>query len=414
MTAGGRGRALLLGLVLFLGAIGLAALRVGLLDRAGDVRLSADWALTDFYSAAYAAARAVLAGSTPYASDGTYPPYAPLHLLLHLPFALLSEPTAGVLYFLVTALLAIPLAMLSLRLGGAEPAPHRVLLLAAAVLASRPGHWTLLLGQVSILLTLATYLALAIPPTRPWAGGAALAVALLKATFGLPLALLLWAWGRGRTALAGLALAALVNLPLLVVYVAREGGPRELFEAAVGGYRSWQDIVDVNPATSNTRTDITSLVSRFVGAPVPDWAQILLAATVLGVAALALWQLRGRDSARSSAVGMAIICLAMSLVGFHRGYDLVLLTAPCVALALGVLAPPQAPPTAARLVLLGCFAVLALNWVATESVLEALQPGRALWLAITSANGLCLLALFAAYLWLASRRGRGDPDPRAA
>ena len=409
MSRAGRGGLLAFGILLFCVGVAGAALRIGLLERAGDVRLSADWALTDFYSAAFAPARAVLAGGTPYTNDSTYPPYAPLHLLLHLPFALPTAEAAGVAYFLFTAALTLPLAWLALRLAGLEPVPHRVLVVAGLVLLSRPGHWTLLLGQVSILLTVATYAAIRAPVTGALAGGGAVAVALLKPTFGVPLALLLWAWGRGRQALAGLLLAGVVNLPVLLLFAERQGGWASLFSAAVGGYRSWQDIPDVDPSTSNTRTDLTSLVSRFLGHPLADPLQVLLAAGVLAAAALVLHRLRGRDDPQGRAVGIGVLTLAISLVGFHRGYDLVLLAAPCLVAARSPGALTQVG-SRMRLVLLALFAAPALNWVATESVLEAWRPDRPMWLLITSANALCLVALLLAYLWMGLRlRDRRNP-----
>jgi hypothetical protein len=52
-----------------------------------------------------------------------------------------------------------------------------------------------------------------------------------------------------------------------------------------------------------------------------------------------------------------------------------------------------------RWLLAGMFAVPALNWLSTQAVLEALRPSPAIWLLITSANGVCVIILFAAYLW---------------
>jgi hypothetical protein len=224
----------LFALGIFAAGVGAASMRVGLLGEAGSVRLSADWVMTDFYSAAYHPARAVLDGETPYARDSTYPPYLPLHLLIHLPFALLPPQAAGIAYYLFTILLTLALAHLALRLARLEPAGHRVLLLAGAVLLSRPGHWTLLLGQVSILLTVATYLVFAAERGPPVRAGAALGVTLLKVTYGLPLAVLLWAWRRGPIAAWGLGLAALVNLPLLVLLGARQGGITDLHRCGGG------------------------------------------------------------------------------------------------------------------------------------------------------------------------------------
>jgi hypothetical protein len=281
-----------------------------------------------------------------------------------------------------------------------RPQGHRVLLVAAALLLSRPGHWTLLLGQVSILLTVATYLGLVAARAGSRWSMVALAVTLLKPTFGLPLALLLLAWNQGRTVILGLGLAVLVNLPFVALFAVREGGIAQLSSAVVGGYRSWQEISDVNPATSSTRTDVVSLISRFLGEPVSDQGQVLLSLGILVISAAALRLLARHQSREAGELAVAIICLAISLVGFHRGYDLVLLAAPFLA-ALGHGIPGAPPGT--RLMLVSLFVVPALNWLATESVLTAWQPSHPVWLLITSVNSLCLVVLLLAYLWLTLR-----------
>ena len=392
-----RGR-LLLASALFVLALGFAVARVGFLTEAGGVRLGASWAMTDFYSAAYHPVHAVLQGQTPYERDSTFPPYAPTQLLVHLPFALLPPGPAAITYFLFTAVLTLPLAFLALGLARVKPEPARVMALASAILLSRPGHWTLLLGQVAILLTVLTYVALLHARSKPTLAGWAIMGALLKPTYGIPLVLLLWTWGRRKTAALGVALAALVNLPLLALLAAREGGFGELMKAALGGYRGWQGIADVNPATSNTRTDATSLISRFVGAPLSSVEQVLLTTGILLLAVAVLRLLAKHPTRQADTLAVGIICLTTSLIGFHRGYDLVLLTAPFVAAAV-----PGALPLGnrgVRWVLLALYSILALNWIATESVLQRWQPSGGTWLLVTSVNGLCLIVLYLGYLGL--------------
>jgi hypothetical protein len=66
---------------------------------------------------------------------------------------------AAIAYFGLTCLMSLGLAQIAVRLAGLQPLIHRVFLLAGGILLSRPGHWTLLLGQSAILLTCATYFA---------------------------------------------------------------------------------------------------------------------------------------------------------------------------------------------------------------------------------------------------------------
>jgi hypothetical protein len=392
-------RRLLLASAIFALAVGFAAARVGFLTEAGGVRLGATWVMTDFYSAAYYPARAVLAGQTPYDRDASYPPYAPTYLLVHLPFALLSPGPAGIAYFLFTVLLTLGLAPVALRLTRVKPDALRVLTLAGAVLLSRPGHWSLLLGQPAILLTTMAYLAFLYGKTRPALGGWALSATLLKPTYGVPITLLLWAWGRRRTVALGLGLAALLNLPLIALLAALEGGLGQLLRAALSGHQKFQDYV--NPATNPTRTDATSLISRFVGVPLSTLAQVLLAAGVLLLSATVLRLLAKHATQNADALAIGIICLATSLVAYHQGYDLVLLSAPFLAAAMP--SSLSGMPRGLRATLVVLFSILALNWITTASVLEAWQPPRPLWLALTSINGFCLVALFLAYLTLGIR-----------
>jgi hypothetical protein len=392
-------RGLLLASAIFALAVGFAVARVGFLTEAAGVRLSATWVMTDFYSTAYHPIHALLGGQSLYEQDGIYPPYAPGYLLLHFPFVLLPPRPAGIAYFLFTALFTLALAYLVLRLARLEPKRALVLMLAAAILFSRPGHWTLLLGQAGILLTVTAYLALLFGQTRPALGGWALTAALFKPTYGVPLALLLWAWGRRQTAALGVVLAAIVNLPLVALLAAREGGLRELIGEALQGYREWQSLV--NPAISHSRVDATSLISRFLGAPLSTLEQVLLAAAVLLLSAAVLRLLAKHATQSADAVAIGIICLATNLVGYHQGYDLVLLSAPFLAAAV----PSSLPgiPRGLRAALIVLFSTLALNWAATESVLDAWQPSRPLWLMVASVNSLSLVALFLAYLTLGIR-----------
>jgi hypothetical protein len=378
--------------------------------------------MTDFYSGAYYPVRALLTGENPYDRDrfmalypvaDMYPPYLPLTLLVHLPFGLLPPVIGAAAFFVTTILLTTVLAHLVLRLAGLRPVGASVILLAALILLSRPGQWNLLLGQRAVELTLATYVALAYATTAPAIAGMGLTVALVKPTYGVPLALLLWAWGRRETAALGVGLAALVNLPLVVLLAVREGGFRQLISKALQGYQTWQGFPDANPATSNLRTDAASLISRFMGAPLSNVEQALLTIGILLLAVPVLRRLAKHPTRQADALAVGILCLTTSLVGYHLGYDLVLLTAPFVAAAVPGLLPLRL--WGLRLALLALYSILALNWIDTESVLEVWQPSRPLWLVVTSLNGFCLIALFLAYLFLGARgrvRTRPEPAPR--
>jgi len=146
-----------------------------------------------------------------------------------------------------------------------------------------------------------------------------------------------------------------------------------------------------------------SLISRFVGSPLSGIEQGILAVCILLLAGLVLRHLAKQPTEPARNIAVSLICLATSLVGFHRGYDLVLLTAPLML----ALVPSRLPVARhwIRPLILVLFAVLALNWMATESVLAAWQLSRPGWLAVTSLNGFCVLVLFLSYLSLGIREG---------
>jgi hypothetical protein len=388
-------------------AVGLAIARVGFLTQAGGVRLSADWIMADFFSGVYYPVRAVLSGENPhdrerflalYPVDDGYPPYLPINLLIHLPFGLLPPATAAGIYFLFNLTLTILLAYFALRLAGVTEVSRSTILLAALILFSRPGHWNLVLGQRAAELAVAVYVALYFARRAPRLSAVAVAIALIKPTYGLPVGLLMLAAGHRQAAILGLTVGAAVNIPLLGFLATRQGGVRPFVESLTAGYRTWQQVEDVNPATSSVRVDAASTVSRFGGHALPDGSQIAMTLIILVIAAAVLRAQPRTDEPGSRATVNGIICLAVVLTAHHVGYDLLLLTAPCVALVLRGL-PTTATRPWSRWLLAGMFAVPALNWLSTRAVLEALQPSPAIWLLITSANGVCVIILFAAYLW---------------
>ena len=108
--------------------------------------------------------------------------------------------------------------------------------LTALLLLSRPGHMNLLLGQVTAQVVIGAYVALRWARTRPLLAGMGLALATLKPTYGVPLALLML-FGRGDlgAVVVGVALSGALCLVALVAARARGGWRR-----AVRGVARWQ------------------------------------------------------------------------------------------------------------------------------------------------------------------------------
>ncbi len=394
----------------FVFAIAIALLRVGVFTELAGVRFSAPWAMVDFESGVYYPVRAFLSGENPYdrarflslypVTDG-FPPYPPLTLLIHLPFGLLARTTAEALYSLFTIGLMLVIAWIALRVTRRDAPVAAVLMLAAVLLLTRPGHWNLVLGQRAAELVLGSYLALFWAKRIPWLSGLGLTLATLKPTWGIPLGLLMLARGDIRPAAIGVLLTLAVNLPPLALIVNRAGGTSHFAERLVKGYHDWQDVPDVSPASSSVRIDAATSLSRFMGHPLNDLSQVLLTVLVITIAAVAVRMLRNDRAYGAHDITIGVICTGILLCGHHVGYDFILLTVPMLAILFH--GSPVCVPSWSRWLFIGLFAIPALNWASTESVLAALQPTRAAWLVVASLNGVSLIAIFGGYLWLAVR-----------
>jgi hypothetical protein len=398
---------------IFVAALAGAVLRVGALTQVGNLRLGAPEAMNDFYSSVYYPVRAFLGGENPhdrerlkalYPAVEEYPPYLPLNLALYLPFGLLPPAAAAIAYFIFSAALTLPLAFVALRLAGIVPAPWRVALVAGLLLLSRPGHWALISGQHAILLTLVSYLALLHARRAPLLSGVALAVCMYKLTYGLPLAALMLACGAVRAVGIGVLIAGAVNTPLVLLLARRAGGVVPFFEKLAQGYQYWQNLPGMDPGTSLdpvtfNKIDVATFVSRFAGHSVPTAVSLALAAAVLILATLGLRRLARQCGRAADDLSLALVCLGVLLSVYHMTYDIVLLTAPLAALLAHGL--PSSAPSAWKPMFIVLFAVPALNWALSQSVLHAWQPAHSTWLAVASLNSGCLLALFAGYLALA-------------
>ncbi len=377
------------------------------------------WAFCDFRTVVYYPAVAFLAGDNPYdaaAFTRTYPapfefpPYSPLTILLHLPFALLPVGAAAVAYFATILGLTLAIAAMALRLGGLAATVPRIFVVGTLALLSRPGQANLTLGQVAATATVACYTALGWSRSRPWLAATGLAVATFKPTFGGPLGLLMLARGDGGVVLRGLALAAAATAWPALTVVARAGGPAAFAHLVTAAETTWATRPENAASTSISRLDAAALIGRLLGHPPSAPVLVSLTAAVLGTAGLAVRRLGARDAATwrlSAAVG----CVAILLSSYHQHYDGLLLTLPVAALVAGRWAPPSVAAPAARGVLLALLLIPAVNYAGTSlparlPLLPHLPASHALWVAATAANGAALLAAFAIYTLLAFRAAR--------
>ena len=391
----------------FVAALGLALMRVTSLSRLGGLRLgAADWALVDFRSNVYYPVRAFVEGANPYDRIpylARYPdapeaflPFFPSTLLIHLPFGFMPLTVAQLCYAGLAIVLVVVLARLALRENG-ESSWTATIAAAAGILLSRPGQWGLLLGQVALQATLASLTALRYATRSPWVSGLALGLATFKPTFGLPLAALMLARGDLKAVGVGALSGCALNLIPAAILADRSGGIRFYLQSQVGAYYSWTGPSDSAPAWALYRIDLVSLAGRVAGRPLAHVEELAISAAVLTVAALLVRRLRGSGTTSDyQPLSDAIICMAVLLCVHHLDYDLLLLVFPLLSLVYRRV-PGLLEGRRVRGVTLGLFAVLGVNYVSTQSVIDrfAMHPATA-WM-LVSINSIVLLLIFIIY-----------------
>src|SRR5262249_59839063 len=97
---------------------------------------------------------------------------------------------------------------------------------------------------------------------RPALGAAGVALAALKPTFGLPLAVLLLARGEWTMVVRGLAVAGAVSLAVAAPLVHAAGGAVPLLHSLAANYEGFGELAEVNPFESAYRLDLAALIGR--------------------------------------------------------------------------------------------------------------------------------------------------------
>jgi hypothetical protein len=386
-------------------ALGIAALRVTTLSDIGGVRLSASWALNDFHSVIYYPVRALVDGVNPYDSApyrarypdaDTFPPFLPGTLLLHLPFGILPLALAELAYVAFSIGLIVLVGRVVVRANGVTSWAS-ALFAAALLTLSRPGQWNLLLGQVTLQVVLLSWVALRFAQRTPWLSGLALGAATFKPTFALPIGALMLARGNVKAVGAGVLFALALNLPVAAILEHRAGALQLLAQDPGRPYDSWTGRSDSAPRWSFYRIDLVALVGRIAGRPLSHRVELTITILVLAVAALLIRRMRGSETTSGyQPLSEAIICIATLLCVHHLDYDLLLLALPLAALVYRR-TPGLLENSAVRLGMLWLFALVAANYLSTQSVLDRFEPDAPGRFALASANSLALVLIFAIY-----------------
>ena len=386
-------------------ALGIAALRVTTLSDVGGVRLSAKWALIDFQSTVYYPVRAFVEGVNPYdraqyraryPEAETFPPFLPSTLLIHLPFGVMPLALAKMAYVAFSVGLIVLLGRAAVRASGVK-SWTAALVAAALVTLSRPGQWNLLLGGVALQAVLLSWVAIHFAQRAPWLSGLALGAATFKPTFALPIGVLMLARGNVKAVGIGVITALALNLPVAAILEHRAGALELLAQNPGKPYESWAGASNSKPDAIFYRLDLVALSGRIAGRPLSHGQEAVITILVLGVAALLIRRLRRSETTPANqTLSEAIVCLATLLGVHHLDYDLLLLVFPLAALVYRRV-PGLLENAAVRRGMLCLFALMAANYVSTQSVFDRLPPDVPVRFALASANSLALVLLLAVY-----------------
>jgi len=368
--------------------------------------------LQDFRDNFYYPSVALLDGRNPYdyadyhahyPIDRPLPAYSPVSLLLHAPLALLPFGPAQAVYFLLNLGLLVVLAILAVRDVGLPAEPWRVLLVAALLVLSRPGHMTLYIGQCSALMAVACTTALMQGSRRPWVAALGLAAACAKPSYGGPLGVLMLCRGDLRAFFGGAVLAAVLGLAGGLGPLAAAGGLGPLVASVRGSMQVVATDVTFNEPTSLIRLDPVSLVGRIVGRPPGTLINVVVALLILGGAGFLMRRLRTRGEPEPRTLSNSLGCLAILLATYHQPYDALILALPVTAVFL-----MPGPRGGMRALLAFLLLVPGLNYLATFTVLERFEINRFMWLLISESNGMALalaLILGMRLAWVRAERG---------
>lgn len=407
----------LLAIVIFLGVVTLIVCR-GLenLNIPGHPD-GTRYALQDFRDTVYYPVVAFLDGTNPY-DPASYlnhypvgrplPPYAPLNLLIHLPFAILPFESAELAYSAFAVLLTLLLARLTWEFSGRSVRASHVFGLAALILLSRPGQMNLLLGQVALQCVVAAYVALFFARSRPWLAGLGLAVSTFKPTFGLPLAVLMLCRGDARAVAIGLGTAAALSGALAGRLVHIAGGVAPFATSLLASHQRFMQQSFNDVSSGPFRIDTAALVARLFLSNLGTVVEVLIGLAVLSVGAFAVWRMADNEgeAAGMRPVSATLICLTVLACTYHQAYDSLLLTLPVTALAADLWIPRRAAQPLLRWVLLGFLLLPAVNYLATATAIERFHVGAGCERAVTALNAAAVLLAFALYAWLALRSRR--------
>ncbi len=377
------------------------------------------WAMQDFRNAVFYPGVAVGEGVNPYdrvlyvkrfpAGRQGFPAYSPLSVLLHAPFGVLPYAASEWTYFVLVVALTLAASVFVLSLVGAPAQFGAIALLTALMLASRPGYMNILNGQITMQLVLGTLIALEYGARRPLLAAVGLALATLKPTYAIPLAIVMLARGQLRAVVVGTifgTLGALIGAAWIALHT---GGLASFCRVLMANVEGSGVTPTAAAMTSWIRVDVASLLARALHWNPGLLGSVAVAVIVLGAASVALYRLRpGFEDDGARGLAGLIASLAVLLALYHQPYDVLLLVLPVVSLLVGEHADWRRLGRGVRWALFALLLIPFVNYVATDTIVGGLTRGQWPWTTIVSINAVALALAFALGLAVAWRRPTGS------
>ncbi|MEY2571290.1 MAG: hypothetical protein QOE63_1640, partial [Acidimicrobiaceae bacterium] len=308
-----------------------------------DQSTSFDEPFNDYRDTGYLAGRDVRDGENPYdhvAFVQRHPTsheldlYGPQWFLVQVPLSLLSFVAAKVVWVALLLVGALLLAHFARQLARRPRDVWADLLLAGLILGSAAGKNAIFLGQPVMWYALAVVVVLAAGDKRPWLGGAALAVAMVKPQVGVLLALLIgFGFGWWRLVLRGVVVTIAAALVPLLFIVSAAGGPRDFMRSVTDNASYVSDLV-AEQATEPLaeRLDVVNTSAKLLDiAPTTGWlAAELVVAIAGGIVGLRRRHRAVGDDVGTDVAAMSLLAVTLLVGAFHPLYDALLLFIPLV------------------------------------------------------------------------------------
>lgn len=281
------------------------------------------------YSQAYADA---------YPVSRQVPPYSPLIIALHVPFALMPLAIAEVCYFVLMIVCVIAIAWILVR--DATDLPSSTVWaciwpVVTIIVWSRPGHVALFNGYFTFELVLGTFVALSFARSRPWLAALGIALASGKPTYFLPLIALMMARGDYAATIRGVILSTLGGFfSMLWVTGFSFSGIQQILNDVLGGQSVHMNDPLESPVTSWVRIDVATVLAKMLNRDLNEIVQIGCMIFLLVVPSVILWRHRRRFQLGGvTDLSGSLIVITSIVAIYHNSYDAILLMAPLVGWA---------------------------------------------------------------------------------